>query len=246
MDSALVILGLGFVLGLKHATEADHLVAVTTIVSEHRSVWRSAVVGGLWGLGHTASLFIAGTVLILLRVSIPERVRVALELSVALMIVFLGTRILYLILRARRDIHVHAHTHDGHTHTHLHFHDRSDAHAATDSHTVPHARHRGGLRGWRPVAVGMVHGLAGSAALTLLVLNEVIRHGGSRPLGFAYLLIFGVGSVGGMLLMSALISLPFVFSASRFRRIDMPLQLFTGCASVAFGLYYAWQTASGL
>jgi ABC-type nickel/cobalt efflux system permease component RcnA len=244
MDSALIVLGLGFVLGLKHATEADHLVAVTTIVSEHRSVWRSAIVGGLWGLGHTASLFVAGTLLILLRVSIPERVRVALELSVALMIVFLGTRILYLVLRARRDVHVHAHTHDGHTHTHLHFHDRADAHAATEPHSVSHARHRG-LWGWRPVAVGMVHGLAGSAALTLFVLTEVMR-GGSRLLGFAYLLIFGVGSIGGMLLMSALISLPFAFSAARFRRIDTPLRLLTGFASVCFGLYYAWQTVGGL
>ena len=78
MDSALPLLGLGFVLGLKHATEADHLVAVSTIVSEHRSIWRSAAVGGLWGLGHTASLFVAGAVLIALRVQIPEGVATAL------------------------------------------------------------------------------------------------------------------------------------------------------------------------
>src|ERR1044071_1629642 len=109
MDSALPLLGLGFVLGLKHATEADHLVAVTTIVSEHRSVWRSAIVGALWGLGHTASLFAAGVVLILLCVAIPEGVRTALELVVALMIIFLGTRILYMLLRGRREVHVHAH-----------------------------------------------------------------------------------------------------------------------------------------
>src|SRR4051794_367825 len=118
MDSALVILGLGFVLGLRHATEADHLVAVTTIVSEQRSVWRASVVGALWGLGHTAALFAAGTLLILLRVTLPEGLRVALELCVALMIVLLGTRVLYLVLRRRRDVHVHAHTHGGRTHTH--------------------------------------------------------------------------------------------------------------------------------
>src|SRR5919112_4917618 len=133
MDSALPLLGLGFVLGLKHATEADHLVAVSTIVSEHRSVWRSAAVGGLWGLGHTASLFAAGAVLIALRVPVPEGVAAALELLVALMIVLLGTRILYLVLRGRREVHVHAHTHDGRTHTHLHFHDRSDAHEASEA-----------------------------------------------------------------------------------------------------------------
>src|SRR5690349_24468108 len=130
MDSALPLLGLGFVLGVRHATEADHLVAVSTIVSEHRSVWRSAAVGALWGLGHTASLFVAGALLIVLRVRIPERVATALELLVALMIVLLGTRILYLVLRGRRDVHVHEHTHGGRTPTHLHLHGRSHAHAA--------------------------------------------------------------------------------------------------------------------
>ncbi|MET0648318.1 MAG: urease accessory protein UreH [Pyrinomonadaceae bacterium] len=244
MDSALPLLGLGFVLGLKHATEADHLVAVSTIVSEHRSIWRSAAVGGLWGLGHTASLFVAGAVLIALRVQIPEGVATALELLVALMIVLLGTRILYLVLRRRRDVHVHEHAHDGRTHTHLHFHGRQDAHAAADAHAVSHAWHRG-LWGWRPVAVGAVHGLAGSAALTLFVLAEVMR-GGSKLLGFAYLLIFGAGSIGGMLLMSMLVGLPFVLTARRFRRIDTPVRLLAGAASVMFGLYYAWKVTSRL
>ena len=244
MDSALPLLGLGFVLGLKHATEADHLVAVSTIVSEHRSIWRSAAVGGLWGLGHTASLFVAGAVLIALRVQIPEGVATALELLVALMIVLLGTRILYLVLRRRRDVHVHEHAHDGRTHTHLHFHGRRDAHAAADAHAVSHAWHRG-LGGWRPVAVGAVHGLAGSAALTLFVLAEVMR-GGSKLLGFAYLLIFGAGSIGGMLLMSMLVGLPFVLTAHRFRRIDTPVRLLAGAASVLFGLYYAWETTAGV
>jgi high-affinity nickel permease len=244
MDSALPLLGLGFVLGLKHATEADHLVAVSTIVSEHRSVWRSAAVGALWGLGHTASLFVAGAVLIALRVQIPEGVATALELLVALMIVLLGTRILYLVLRSRRDVHVHAHTHGGRTHTHLHFHERGDAHRAVDAHAVSHAWHKG-LWGWRPVAVGAVHGLAGSAALTLFVLAEVLR-GGSRLVGFAYLLVFGVGSIGGMLLMSTLIGLPFVLTAQRFRRVDTPVRLLAGAASILFGLYYAWQTTAGV
>src|SRR5688572_16210874 len=133
MESALPLLLFGFVLGLKHATEADHLVAVTTVVSEHRSVWRAAAVGGLWGLGHTAALFAAGGLLVILRVTIPEGVRVVLELAVALMIVLLGTRILYLVLRRRRDFHVHEHAHDGgRRHTHLHFHEPADAHPAAE------------------------------------------------------------------------------------------------------------------
>ena len=137
--SPLFALGLGFGLGLKHATEADHLVAVTTIVSEQRSVWRAGLVGALWGVGHTAALFAAGVALILLRVTVPERVRSLLELGVALMIIFLGSRILYLVLRRRRELHVHRHTHDGRTHTHLHFHAGHDGHdAAAAADAPPH------------------------------------------------------------------------------------------------------------
>lgn len=243
--SPLFALALGFGLGLKHATEADHLVAVSAIVSEQRSVWRAGLVGALWGVGHTAALFAAGAALILLRVTVPEGVRSALELCVALMIIFLGSRILYLVLRRRREVHVHTHTHGGRPHTHLHFHDRADEHDAAARDDAPaHDEHRG-LWGWRPVLVGMVHGLAGTAALTLLVLNEVMRDG-SRALGFAYLFVFGLGSVGGMFLMSALISLPFVYTVERFKRIHTPAHLVTGLLSVAFGLYYAWESLGGL
>lgn len=177
--------------------------------------------------------------LIALRVRIPEGVATALELLVALMIVLLGTRILYLVLRGRRDVHVHEHEHGGRAHTHLHFHERRDAHAAADGQAVSHAWHRG-LWGWRPFAVGAVHGLAGSAALTLFVLAEVMR-GGSKLVGFAYLIVFGVGSIGGMLLMSTLIGLPFVFTAQHFRSVDTPVRLLAGAASVVFGLYYAFE-----
>lgn len=245
MSYSLFALGLGFLLGLKHATEADHLVAVTTIVSEQRSVARSALVGAMWGVGHTAALLAAGGVVVLLEVTIPARVAAALEFGVALMIVFLGGRVLFLALRGQRRVHVHAHAHGGRTHTHLHFHEHADAHAATAAHAArAHERH-GAWRGWRPVFVGVVHGLAGSAVLTLFVLTEVVRNG-SRALGLVYLLIFGVGSIGGMVLMSALISLPFIFTASRFARVDAPVRLLTGCVSVAFGLYYAWQTSTWL
>lgn len=244
MDFPFFVLGLGFLLGLKHATEADHLVAVTTIVSEQRSLRRSALVGALWGVGHTAALFAAGVVVILLEVAIPERVASAFEFCVALMIIFLGGRVLFLLLRRRRRAHVHTHTHGGRAHTHLHFHDEADAHAAAHAHASGHERHAAAFGGWRPLAVGAVHGLAGSAALTLLVLAEAVRNG-SRALGLAYLLLFGAGSIGGMLLMSALIGLPFALTASRFRRMDAHVRLTAGLASVAFGVYYALETAGG-
>ncbi|HEX8175831.1 MAG TPA: hypothetical protein VF543_11990 [Pyrinomonadaceae bacterium] len=244
-EPLLIALSLGFLLGLKHATEADHLVAVTTIVSEQRSVRRSMMVGVLWGVGHTAALFVAGLLIIILHVTIPERIAALLELAVAAMITFLGARILYLLLRDHRRMHVHTHTHDGRTHSHLHFHDPEDAHSVNDS--QKRSAHHSAMRGLKPVLVGIVHGLAGSAALTLLVLTEIMSGGGgSRALGVAYLLIFGVGSIGGMLLMSALISLPFIFSASYFTRINNPLRLVAGLASVAFGIYYAWEITRGL
>lgn len=214
-------LGLGFVLGLKHATEADHLAAVSTIVSEKRSVKQSAVVGAMWGIGHTISLLVAGFLVLSLGLVIPERVADVLELAVAVMIIVLGMRLLRL--------HIHAHPHGNRSHIHLHFQDESHAGSG-----------HSGLAGWRPVLVGIVHGLAGSAALTLLVLSQVVRTAGVG-LGFVYLLIFGAGSIGGMLLMSTLIGLPFKFCGEFFQRTLLPLRMLAGVFSTAFGLFYAWR-----
>jgi ABC-type nickel/cobalt efflux system permease component RcnA len=230
---------LGFALGLKHATEADHLVAVTTIVTEQRSVLRSAAVGLLWGIGHTVSLLVAGALVIFLNVEIPPAVAQLLELLVALMIVFLGSRILYLLLRDNRRLHTHRHVHGDVAHVHVHFHDPAEAHAAPSSSAVAH--HHSGFNAWKSMIVGMIHGLAGSAALTLLVLTEVVR-GGSRTLGFAYLFVFGLGSIGGMLSMSTLISLPLVFSARRFERFARPIQFAVALMSITFGAFYAWRS----
>jgi ABC-type nickel/cobalt efflux system permease component RcnA len=234
-------LALGFLLGFKHATEADHLVAVTTIVSEQRSILRAGFVGALWGVGHTVSLLVAGILVIVLEITIPLRLANALEFAVALMIILLGARVLYLALRGQRRVHTHRHQHDGYAHTHIHFHEAEDAHTAqSTTRTHQHAR----LVGWRPLVVGMVHGLAGSAVLTFLVLTEVVKRG-SRALGLAYLLVFGIGSICGMLLMSTLISLPIVLTSRRFERIEVPMRIIVGGASVAFGFYYAWAIAVG-
>jgi len=238
-NSILLTLGLGFALGLKHATEADHLAAVSTIVSERRSILGAAKVGALWGLGHTTSLFAAGLLLIVLGVTIPKSVADLLEFCVALMIITLGARLLYLTLRKSPRMHVHAHTHGGSRHLHLHFHDRQDEHSLVLSHEGAHS----GLSRWRTYLVGVLHGLAGSAALTLLVLTEVMRDG-SPLLGLSYLLIFGIGSIGGMLIMSSLIGLPFALGSRFPTSLPDVLQFSAAAASVVFGFYYAWQIIS--
>ncbi|HJU55774.1 MAG TPA: hypothetical protein VJ715_14415, partial [Pyrinomonadaceae bacterium] len=164
---ALAILGLGLVFGLKHATEVDHVIAVSAIVSEHRSFLRAALVGGVWGVGHTISLVLVGVVVLALRVTIPEQISGWLEFCVALMIIGLGVAAFARALRRRSDIHVHKHRHDGLAHAHVHFHEQETEHAVlTNAHS--HAIRRVGLK---PLLVGAMHGLAGSAALTLLVLT---------------------------------------------------------------------------
>jgi ABC-type nickel/cobalt efflux system permease component RcnA len=229
------LLGLGLVFGLKHATEVDHVVAVSTIVSEHRSVFRSALVGGLWGLGHTASLVVAGLVVLVLKVAIPNSVANWLEFGVALMIIALGVGALVRASRQRSDVHMHQHSHDGNEHVHLHFHEPATAHSSpvkTHSHAISQV-------GFKPLVVGAIHGLAGSAALTLLVLTQIR----SVVLGLLYLGVFGLGSTCGMLLMSGLIGMPFAYSARRLSRFSHGLQTIAGCFSIAFGLWYACETA---
>src|SRR5688572_16948465 len=127
--STLAALGLGFAFGLKHATEIDHVVAVSSIVSEHRSIWRSSLVGGLWGAGHTASLVIVGVLVLVFRVAIPAPVANWLEFAVALMIIGLGGLAVMRALRKRSKVHLHRHNHDGQSHVHIHFHEQGTEHA---------------------------------------------------------------------------------------------------------------------
>ena len=230
---ALGVLGLGLVYGLKHATEVDHIVAVSTIVSEHRKLSHAAWVGGLWGAGHTVSLALVGSLVLAMRVVIPERLAGLLELVVALMIIFLGLSATAKALGKRGDFHLHEHTHDNVAHVHLHFHEPGTQHAG------PVKAHSHAIRqvGFKPVLVGAVHGLAGSAALTLLVLTQI--H--SMTLGLLYLGMFGLGSMASMLLMSGIVGLPFVLSARRLTRVHYNLQMAAGGLSVCFGLWYAYE-----
>ena len=235
--SLAAVLSIGLVFGLKHATEVDHVVAISTIVSRHKNVFRSAVVGALWGAGHTVSLPIVGVIVLLLRVAIPERVSGWLEFGVALMIISLGVSALWRATRTNSEVHVHQHSHDGLSHTHVHFHEDENKHnpktAAAHSHAVSRI-------GWKPVLIGMMHGLAGSGALTLLVLTQI----SSALLGLLYVATFGVGSILGMLLMSGLIGLPFAFTSGRLNHIHQGLQTVAAVFSICFGVWYAYKSAS--
>lgn len=222
---------LGFILGLKHALDADHVIAVSTIVSEHKSLKWASLIGAFWGLGHTFTLFLVGLLVIGLRVSISPQVASGLEFLVALMLVFLGANILWRSFGVEK-IHLHSHSHSPETHAHFHIHeDHKERHA--------HAHPFGSMR--RPLFVGMVHGLAGSAALMLLVLTTIP----SPFAGLFYILIFGFGSVGGMLILSSLIALPFVFTAQRFNLLNRWIRVIAGGASVAFGLFLGWEIGFG-
>lgn len=231
----LALLGLGLVFGLKHATEVDHVVAVTTLVSEHRSLWRSALVGGLWGAGHTASIVVVGVLVLVFRVTIPLPVTKWLEFGVALMIVSLGVLAMTRVLRRRSDVHLHRHSHDGQSHVHIHFHEHGTEHA--NSASIPLHSHAISQIGLKPLLVGAMHGLAGSAALTLLVLTQI------QPVWLAllYLALFGIGSTAGMMLMSGLIGLPFTFSDRRLNKANYGLQTVAASLGIVFGLWYAFR-----
>lgn len=235
------LMGLGLMFGLKHATEIDHVVAVSTVVSEHRNVWRSALVGALWGAGHTLALVVVGVIVLVFRVAVPQAVASWLEFGVALMIVGLGVLTVTRVLRRRSDVHVHRHSHDGESHVHIHFHEHGTDHVRVASSPSSPAVHSHGISkpGIKPVIVGAVHGLAGSAALTLLVLTQVEY----VSLGLLYLGVFGVGSALGMVLMSVLIGLPFAFSGRRLSDLNYGLQTAAGGVSIVFGLWYGYQVA---
>ena len=227
---------MGFIYGLKHATEVDHIVAVSTILSEHKRLGRAAIIGGLWGAGHTASLVAVGIVVLGLRIAIPESVASWLEFSVAVMIIGLGVAAFRSALRRRADVHIHRHSHGDKSHAHIHFHEPGHVERLSRNHS-----HSVATVGLKPALVGAMHGLAGSGALTLLVLTQIK----STLLGLVYLGVFGLGSVFGMVLMSSLLGLPFVFSSRKLGGLHYGVQMSAGVLSIAFGLWYAYETGVG-
>lgn len=239
------VLALGFVLGLKHAIEADHLAAVSTIVSERKTLLSSTLVGGLWGIGHTLSLFAAGVLVIFFRFEISPGTGRALEFCVGLMLVALGGNALRKLAQAR-SIHLHVHQHGARAHIHPHLHPQpNESLTAAPSLPTTHASeehlHHGFRPGARPILIGMFHGLAGSSALMLLVLTTI-----SSPLiGMTYIIIFGLGSIGGMMLMSTLIGLPIYLTAARFNRANLLVRGLAGLFSLSFGLFTIYQIGIG-
>jgi ABC-type nickel/cobalt efflux system permease component RcnA len=210
------ILGLGLLLGMKHALDADHVVAVSTIVTENRRLWRSALIGAFWGLGHTLTLLLVGIAILGLALTIPERVALSFEFAVGVMLVLLGLLVIRRMVRERW--HLHAHEHQGQTH--LHWHSHRDT-----------AGHEHGHLPYKSLLVGMVHGLAGSAALMLLVLATIK----SVWEGILYILVFGAGSIGGMMLITTVIGLPFIWAA-RLERVHRVITAAAGLVSIGLGL----------
>jgi high-affinity nickel permease len=217
----LSVLALGFFLGMRHATDADHVVAVTTIVSRERTARAAMLVGALWGIGHTLTIVVVGGAIVMFGIVIPPRLGMSMEMSVAGMLIVLG---LANVTGAMRQI-------DRAAHAALHAAEAPLEHA-------PHALVEHSTRsGLRPLIIGVVHGLAGSAAVALLVL-ATIRDVGSALL---YLLVFGGGTVAGMMLLTTAMAVPVVVASRRFGSLDRVLGRVTGIASIAFGLFMIYE-----
>jgi ABC-type nickel/cobalt efflux system permease component RcnA len=259
MITLLSIIALGFFLGMRHATDPDHVIAVTTIVSRQRSIRHAALIGILWGLGHTITIFLVGSAIILFGVVIPPKLGLTMELSVGLMLILLGVLNLSGFTRwitetftpsaadAQGDLHPHVHSHP-HTHqqgdfvhAHPHHHEPERHGHAEDATPVGWMDRIFGQLGLyqavRPLAVGLVHGLAGSAAVALLVLTTIR----DPRWAIAYLLVFGLGTIAGMMLITAAIALPFKYSQSRFARLNRVLAVASGILSIAFGIFIVYQ-----
>lgn len=206
MLSAFSAAALGFLLGLRHATDPDHVVAVTAIVARERGFARAARVGALWGIGHSLTVLVMGGLIIAFRITIPPRVGLGLEFAVALVLILLGFSALRPMNSAQAAVH------------------ESQRLARTG--------------GWRPLGVGVIHGLAGSAAVALLVLAVIPE----TAWALAYLVVFGLGTIAGMTIVTWLVAAPAVYAMNSARhvvRFQRGIRLAAGTLSLLFGLFLA-------
>ncbi len=220
------ILGLGFLLGMQHALEADHIAAVSSIAARRSHVADIVKHGLTWGLGHTLTLFVFAGAAILLGHAIPESVARPIETAVGLMLVGLGTHVLWRLWRDR--VHFHRHGHgDGTVHFHAHSHS-----GETTPHLCAAHAHAHGFR-WRTLLVGLMHGMAGSAALLMVAVSQA-----SSPLaGLGYVALFGIGSMVGMAALSSVIAVPLAASARWLTWANGGLQGAVGLATLAIGIH---------
>jgi ABC-type nickel/cobalt efflux system permease component RcnA len=257
MIGLLSIIAVGFFLGMRHATDPDHVIAVTTIVSRQRNLLKAALTGIFWGIGHTFTIFVVGTAIIIFDVVIPARIGLSMEFSVGLMLIILGAVNIASFIRTTRTIvpgteesdlvHTHAHVHGDYVHNHRHGHSPE---ASSHSHQTPLTwldrlfGKIGLYQQLRPLVVGIVHGLAGSAAVALLILTTIRN----PRWAMVYLLVFGAGTVGGMMLITMSIASAFKFFGRKNARFSHWLGFASGLLSLAFGLFLAYQIgfANGL
>ena len=219
------ILGLGFLLGMQHALEADHIAAVSSIAARRSQVGDIVRHGLTWGLGHTLTLFAFAGVALLLGRAIPESVARPIEAAVGVMLVGLGAHVLWRLWRDR--VHFHGHGHgDGTVHFHAHSHAGEVAPHARAAHAHPH-----GFR-WRTLLVGLMHGMAGSAALLVLTVSQA----SSPAVGLGYVALFGIGSMVGMGALSTLIAVPLAVTARWLTVANRGLQAAVGMATIGIGI----------
>ncbi|MEO8452890.1 MAG: high-affinity nickel-transport family protein [Gemmatimonadota bacterium] len=238
MDTSLLaIAALGFFLGMRHATDPDHVIAISTIVARHQTARGAALIGGVWGLGHTLTILVVGGGIVAFRWVISPRVGLSMELTVGLMLIVLGVMNLTGFgqqVRSSREAEASltdpSHSHADHTHDH------GTGHGSV-SWLDRHLGTVGLYQLVRPLIIGIVHGLAGSAAIALLVLANIKDPRWS----LIYLVIFGIGTIVGMMLITTVISFAFVSTKRPFARMHRGLRLASGAISLGFGLLIAYR-----
>ena len=223
------VLALGFLLGLRHAFEPDHLAAVSTLATRAGRLRDAARLGAAWGIGHTASVGVVALLVIALGVHLPERLATVAELLVAALLVGLGGMVLFRYARGRW--HMHAHDHDGASHLHLHSHTQQPAHG--------HGHARWDAR--RSLGLGLAHGMAGSGAVLVLVVAATP----TVALQLGYVAAFGLGTIAGMLSVSFALGVLVRAASRRGERLATVLHLGAATASVVVGVLLAGRMLGG-